>query len=96
MKVENLLTNSSSLSLIWWPDSSPKSSHLEYLPSICKRDGAEIWHNSSAWQTEVLYQFSGLEPYTAYRMKVYVRENTTKLVFPSSQFVDATTAEGSE
>ncbi|XP_063217852.1 sortilin-related receptor-like [Bacillus rossius redtenbacheri] len=94
LRVQDLLTNASSLTLTWWPDSSPSVSQLEYLPSICEQDGAELWANGTAWQTDVRYRFTGLKPYTGYKMTVYVREKESKREYRPAQTVNAITAEG--
>ncbi|XP_042893587.1 sortilin-related receptor-like isoform X2 [Penaeus japonicus] len=73
-----------SVSLKW---SVNAAGNIEYQPSIIVKAALgnhNAWQNKS-WTENTTYTFSGLEPYTQYIVKVYVREKNTSKVFPPSK-----------
>ncbi|XP_045625309.2 sortilin-related receptor isoform X2 [Procambarus clarkii] len=57
---------------------------LEFMPSLIVKaalGNPSAWHNIS-WTSNTSYEFDGLEPYTAYVLKVYVREKNGSQIFP--------------
>ncbi|XP_037803738.1 sortilin-related receptor-like isoform X3 [Penaeus monodon] len=61
--------------------------NIEYQPSIIVKAALgnhNAWQNKT-WTENTTYTFSGLEPYTEYIVKVYIREKNTSKIFPPSK-----------
>ncbi|XP_069974716.1 sortilin-related receptor isoform X2 [Penaeus vannamei] len=68
-----------------WSVNAP--GNIEYQPSIIVKAALgnhNAWLNKT-WTDNTTYTFSGLEPYTEYIVKVYIREKNTTKIFPPSK-----------
>lgn len=90
--VEDSATNATSVKLFWWLPSSPNN-QFQFLPAYRVATSPKApWVNTS-WTTQTDYLYTGLKPYTAYNLTVYVRNVSTKETYPPGKFVTAFTKE---
>ncbi|KAK8747660.1 hypothetical protein OTU49_016520, partial [Cherax quadricarinatus] len=65
-------------------DEEKAPNNLEYMPSLVVKaaiGNPSAWHNMS-WTSNTSYEFTMLEPYTEYVLKVYIHEKNGSKIFP--------------
>ncbi|XP_076274083.1 sortilin-related receptor-like [Rhynchophorus ferrugineus] len=83
-------STSTSLAVTWNLIQTEKE--LEFMPSISKVS-EKTWKNQS-WVRDSEYIFEKLQPFTSYNITIFVREVSSKVVFPPAYYYVVTTFEG--